>query len=275
MTNSSDCLTLDHISFSFPASDGWHTVLKDVDLRIRQGEWLTIVGTNGSGKSTLAKIIAGLYPVSSGTITCYLLEKPASQLIFQNPDTQIMGETLYEDVCFGMVNMGMNPDHMQKIAIQVLEKVGLSRHIHASTSLLSGGQKQLLAVAGCLAVNPPILIFDEASSMLDPLARQTLLRVIQELHHEGKTIVWITQLLDELAFSDRVAAIEHGALTFLGTKQNFFYGCTPSESSHCEQMGFAPPYTIQTAQALISKGYQLDPLPISPIELSKAVSKLR
>jgi energy-coupling factor transport system ATP-binding protein len=275
MSNPNDLIALDDISFSFPVYDGWKTVLQDIDLHITQGEWLTIVGTNGSGKSTLAKIIAGLYPISSGKITCQSLEKPISQLIFQNPDTQIIGETVYEDVCFGMFNMGVKPEFIPRRAMDALGKVGLSHFLHASTSQLSGGQKQLLAIAGCLAVNPPLLIFDEASSMLDPMSRQALLQVVQELHQEGKTIVWITQLLDELAWSDRVAAIDQGTLEFIGTKQDFFYRSVPSQPSCCEKLGFIPPFTIQTAQALITRGYQLEPLPVSPIEFSKAVSALR
>jgi energy-coupling factor transport system ATP-binding protein len=266
-------ISLKHISYWASSYDGPRPIISDLSLDIHRGEWLSLVGTNGSGKSTLAKVIAGIYPVSSGTLTYEIEENPPVQFVFQNPDLQIIGENVYEEVCFGMDNFGVKPARMHERAMEALTKVGLSQLTDRPTSQLSGGQKQLLAIAGCLAVNPAVLLFDEATSMLDPLSRKNIIEVAQELHREGKTIVWITQLLDELACSDRIVALDEGSIVFEGSKEQFFYGTGQGnfEESGCERLGFKAPYTIQVAQLLLKQGCQLNPMPFTPDQLSEAV----
>lgn len=265
---------LDRVSLTLDTADHPRTILHPVDLQIQTGEWIALVGSNGSGKSTLAKIIAGLQSPSSGTVTLTSVEQPAIQLVFQNPDTSIIGETVYEDICFGMGNFGVAVDDMQAIASEALGKVGLGTHIHSATSTLSGGQKQLLAIAGCLVVNPSVYVFDEATSMLDPMSRQLILKVVRQLHSEGKTIIWITQLLDELAICDRVVGMMDGKLMFDGSKSDFFYKKGTDTLSPCERLGFRPPYTVLVAEELAKHGYILEPPPLTPEQLSKAVSEL-
>jgi energy-coupling factor transport system ATP-binding protein len=268
-------LAFDKLTYNVPASDGWKTILQDIELKLFEREWLAIVGSNGSGKSTLAKLIARLYQAPAGTVIYPSGDKPSVQLVMQNPDTQVIGETVFEDVCIGMMNKGLDTNFIKKRALEALSKVGLSALRDAAVIRLSGGQKQLLSIAGCIAVKPSILVFDEATSMLDPMSRGRILQIAQELHREGTTIVWITQILDELSCCDRVAAMSNGRLVFTGTKRDFFYNREDfSSPSICEQLGFIPPYTIQVVHSLLKKGCKLDGLPLTPAELGKAVGDL-
>jgi energy-coupling factor transport system ATP-binding protein len=275
MEKPSDCIKLDHIYYSIATFDGYKTILNDIDLTITRGEWVAIVGRNGSGKSTLAKVLTKIVPVSAGTIHFNIEERPPVQLIPQNPETQIIGETVLEDVCFGLHNYGIGPHEAQSRAMEALEAVGLAYRVNDPPSALSGGQKQLLNIAGCLALKPPVYIFDEATSMLDPVSRENILKIAHELHQKGTTIVWITQLLDELAWADRVIALDQGEIVFNGTARQFFYRQGEQRFSFCEQLGFPPPFSVQVACSLIRQGIRLDPLPVSPEELAKVVSGLR
>jgi energy-coupling factor transport system ATP-binding protein len=273
-------ILLDRVSYSVATLNGFKSIITNLDLSIYRGEWLAIVGTNGSGKSTLAKLITKLYSPASGQVihqATVIPEKngvnyPFIQMIFQNPETQMIGETVYEDVCFGLDNYGVHPSDQPGLAMEALEKVGLAAFKEYATLSLSGGQKQLLHVAGSLAVKPEVLVFDEATSMLDPLSRQQLLQTARKLHKEGTTILWVTQLLDELAECDRIIGLESGSIVFNGSKEKFFYGDKEELSSSCEQMGFPAPYIIQVSKELIHRGVQLNTLPFTAQQLGKAVS---
>ncbi|WP_165842212.1 energy-coupling factor ABC transporter ATP-binding protein [Paenibacillus xerothermodurans] len=305
-------IELEHVSFAYPSGGGDTDVVTDINLSIQRGEWVTIVGSNGSGKSTLAKLIAKLFTATRGAVSYHMQERPPIQLIFQNPDAQIIGETVYEDLCFGMENYGISREIMRERALEALSKVGLAAHADAPVSQLSGGQKQLLCIAACLVLQPAVVLFDEATSMLDPLARTKIAAVAQQLHREGKTVIWITQWLDELAYADRVVALHNGGIVFDGSTKEFFYGSisdsdwaertdrsyaggldiaaaetsSPNDSTEfhhlprdgwsscCERLGFVPPYSVQTARALLQQGFQLDPLPVSTTQLGQAVRAL-
>jgi energy-coupling factor transport system ATP-binding protein len=286
-------ISLERVSYRAVSSVESRPILNDISLTVNRGEWLSIVGANGSGKSTLAKVIAQIYPISSGTLTYRIDEIPSVQSVFQNPSLQIVGEHLYEEVIFGMENFGVDPALIRPRAMEALNQAGISHLADQPISQLSGGQKQLLAIACCLALNPPVLLFDEATSMLDPIARTRILDTARRLHRAGRTVIWITQLLDELAYSDRVVALEGGSLVFDGSKEQFFYG-DPSDvdrseaftdslgesvTGHphpniCEQLGFTAPYTVQVAQLLRRQGCKLEPLPYTPEQLSEAVSAI-
>lgn len=269
-------IDLQGVSYAAAAAGETKTLLQETDMHISRGQWLAIVGANGSGKSTLAKLMAKLYPATTGTVVySNQLEasyRPFVQIIFQNPDVQMMGETIYEDVRFGLDNYGFPSGEIHGLAMNALDKVGLTALADASPAVLSGGQKQLLQAAGCLAVQPEVLIFDEAASMLDPMSRQRLLQAARSLHGEGTTIVWITQLLDELEASERIVALESGAIVFDGSRETFFYPRPGEVGSACERLGFSPPYAVQIALELMKRGRRLHPLPFSIEELGKAVS---
>lgn len=255
-------LTLSGVSVAFDTPDGVHTVLDGIDLTIAAGEWVVLIGQNGSGKSTLAKVLCGLSPISKGVAEQNDLQV---QMVFQNPEAQIVGETVYEDVCFGMENRAVDPDEMPERARAALEKVGLAELIGQSVTTLSGGQKQLLGIAGCLAVEADVIVFDECTAMLDPASREMVLGVAQELQRQGKTLIWITQWMEELAYADRVVALAAGRVAYDGTAREFFY------DGVCAELGFVPPYAVQVAESLRTKGVVLQGQPVTPKELSEAV----
>ncbi|CAG7643611.1 Energy-coupling factor transporter ATP-binding protein EcfA1 [Paenibacillus solanacearum] len=271
-------IELQDLTLTYGAEDQAKPALRSIRLSIEQGEWIAVVGSNGCGKSTLAKVIAGLVRPSGGHMICRAERRPAVQLVFQNPETQMIRDTVYEEVSFGLGHFGAAAENIEPRAMAALRRVGLDGRRHARTAALSGGQKQLLNIASCLALKPAVYVFDESTSMLDPQSRQNVLDVVRELHREGRTIIWITQLLDELAWCDRVIGMEDGAIVFDESKQSFFYGeevgGERTAPSPCEQLGFVPPFTVQTALLLLASGWNLRPLPVSPEELSKAVSAL-
>lgn len=250
-------------------------VLNQVRLAIGEGEWLTIVGKNGSGKSTLAKILSCRYPVHEGEVRCALNSLSAIQLIMQNPEAQLVGETIYEDVCFGLEQSGLSMEEVDGRARHALAIVGLADRASDPTDWLSGGQKQLLALAGALAQDADVFIFDEATSMLDPSAREMILHQARSLRQAGKTVVWITQLMDELGETDRVVVLEQGGISFEADKETFFYSDYRSGMSPCAYYGFEPPYAVQVAHRLRELDVDLPGCPITPEQLALAVGELR
>ncbi|UOF89970.1 ATP-binding cassette domain-containing protein [Fodinisporobacter ferrooxydans] len=267
--NNHPILELQNVSVVYRQRNGLHTSLHEIGLQIGQGEWLAIAGRNGSGKSTLAKVIAGLCPISKGTIT-----KQADlghiSMVFQNPDSQLIGETIFEDLCFSMENFQVDPNDMEIRAREALQQVGLAMDIHWEVSRLSGGQKQLLNIAGCLVTGANLFLFDESTSMLDPLARERMLQVVRTLHKAGRTIVWITQWMEELAWADRVIVLEDGRIKFSGCPRKFFYGVSnQTEWSPCEQFRFPPPYVVQVARLLQQKGIDIPKGPLTVEEFQQ------
>ncbi len=207
---------LDHIDFSY---DGEKEILKDIHISIEKGEWISILGHNGSGKSTLAKSIVGLLEVTNGRIfvddvslseeTAYEVRKKIG-IVFQNPDNQFVGVTVRDDIAFGMENLCFSKEEMLKAIDFYADKIGVKELLDKEPSSLSGGQKQRVAIAGILAMQTEIIIFDEATSMLDPYAREDLMKYIKQLHQEGLTIIMITHDIEEALLSDRIIVLKEG-----------------------------------------------------------------
>lgn len=280
--------SLQQVFVAFHKNQSVHTVLYDLTIEIHEGEWVAIVGPNGSGKSTLGRVLAGLLDVSRGTVRDQQGEKPFAPLVFQNPEAQILGETVEEDVYFGLDCRGFPTEQMQDRAQKALSSVHLWNLKHALVAELSGGQKQRLAIADALAISSDCVVFDEATSMLDPQARQEVLQVVKQLHDQGKTIVWITQWLDELPEASRVLALSNGRIAFSGTPREFFYGPLTTDSPEtdaresnsleanietvppCEVLGFTPPYAIAVARELHQMGRLEKSRPLTPAELAEA-----
>lgn len=274
-----EAIALRGVSVVFELDGQVQTVLSQLDLDIHRGEWLAIVGRNGSGKTTLATVLSGLCGISGGRILYSgetMAEHPRDvQLVFQNPEAQIVGETVIEDVCFGLENLAVPATDMAQKAHEALAQVGLLRRAQSAVSSLSGGQKQLLCIADCLAMDAQIIVFDEATAMLDPASRRRVLETVRHLHQAGRTVVWITQWLDELAWADRIIALEEGRLAFEGPRAAFFYGAVTAPDgnaiSPCEALGFRLPYTVTVAQELLAQGVPLRGYPVLPEELATAV----
>lgn len=211
-------IELNDLSFSYT---GKRLILNHINLKVEKGEWIAILGHNGSGKSTLAKTLIGLLEPQTGTVTIggvpmtpttlYDLRKKIG-IVFQNPDNQFVGVTVRDDIAFGMENLTVPRDEMlEKIAFYA-EKVGMSAFLDKEPSTLSGGQKQRVAIAGILAMQTEIMIFDEATSMLDPYARNDLMDYIRSLHDEGITIIMITHDMEEALYADRWVILKEGAI---------------------------------------------------------------
>ena len=207
--------------------DGANFALDGVSLHVRKGEFLCILGGNGSGKSTLAKHLNALLIPDEGTVKvqdmptadadCTYRIRETVGMVFQNPDDQLVASLVEDDVAFGPENLGVPTDELRERVTQALEDVGLSGFERHETHALSGGQKQRVAIAGVLAMNPAVLVLDEASAMLDPRGRAGLMRVCHELHERGMTIVMITHYMEEAAKADRVVVMERGHVALEGT----------------------------------------------------------
>lgn len=214
------------VSFSY---DGAVSALDGVDLNIEDGEFFCILGGNGSGKSTFAKHLNALLQPDAGTVRINGMDasdpelvydiRSTAGMVFQNPDDQLVATLVEDDVAFGPENLGVPSAQIAQRVREALKGVGLVGFERHETHALSGGQKQRVALAGVLAMEPRVLILDEASSMLDPRGRKGLMKACHVLHERGMTIVMITHFMEEAAEADRVAVFRAGRVAMLGTPE--------------------------------------------------------
>ncbi|MGG3891657.1 energy-coupling factor ABC transporter ATP-binding protein [Metabacillus fastidiosus] len=206
--------------------------LNNVSLSVNKGEWLSIVGHNGSGKSTLARILNGLIIPESGFVnvcginlseeTVWDIRRHVG-MVFQNPDNQFVGTTVRDDVAFGLENNGIPRDEMVRRIEWATEKVKMDQFLDQEPHHLSGGQKQRVAIAGVIAVQPAIIILDEATSMLDPIGRNEVLETIKLLKDQGIiTVISITHDLEEASHADRIIVMNDGRKFAEGTPAEIF-----------------------------------------------------
>jgi len=208
----------EHVSFVYP--DRGIRALDDVSFTVNRGEYVALLGANGSGKSTLARILAGFLPCTQGSASIEAGGKTASctgaGIVFQSPRDQIVAETVAADTAFGPENIGAAPGEVEKRCAECLSLTGLSALRDAKTSSLSPGQKQKLALAGILALQPSVLILDEATSMIDPPSRQSILDFLDKRHAAGSTIIHVTHDLDEALKAERIIVLDDGRAVFDG-----------------------------------------------------------
>lgn len=214
------------VSFSY---DGASSALDGIDLDIKDGEFFCILGGNGSGKSTFAEHLNALLQPDAGTVRIAGMDasdpelvydiRSTAGMVFQNPDDQLVATLVEDDVAFGPENQGVPSTQIAQRVRGALKGVGLVGFERHETHALSGGQKQRVALAGVLAMEPRVLILDEASSMLDPRGRKGLMKACRALHERGMTIVMITHFMEEAAEADRVAVFQAGRVAMLGTPE--------------------------------------------------------
>ena len=228
----------------FQYSSSKKTALSNINLEIKEGHWLSVLGKNGSGKSTLMKLIYGQNLATSGKLLFnneeYSKEiyddiKNKIAIVFQNPDNQFVGSTVEEDIAFGLENRNVPQEDMDKIIDEVLEIVDMSDYRKYEPSSLSGGQKQRVAIASSLALKPEILILDEATSMLDPKARKSILGYIKKINREkGITIISITHDAEESIYSDDIVILEGGEIVYHGDYTTLYSDTTILEKYSLE-----------------------------------------
>ena len=209
------------------------TAVEDVDLDIQPGQFISILGHNGSGKSTLAKHMNALLIPTEGTIWVDGMDtamepelwkiRQKAGMVFQNPDNQIIGTVVEEDVGFGPENLGIPTEGIWSRVNKSLEAVGMAAFRHRSPNKLSGGQKQRVAIAGVMAMQPKCIIMDEPTAMLDPNGRKEVLEAVHELNRqEGITVILITHYMEEVIDSDRVFVMDQGHVVMQGTPREIF-----------------------------------------------------
>lgn len=244
------------VSFSY---DGAALALDGIDLKIEDGEFFCILGGNGSGKSTFAKHLNALLQPDAGTVCVNGMDasdpelvydiRSTAGMVFQNPDDQLVATLVEDDVAFSPENLGVESAQIAQRVREALKAVGLVGFERHETHALSGGQKQRVALAGVLAMEPRVLILDEASSMLDPRGRRGLMKACRALHDRGMTIVMITHFMEEAAEADRVAVFRAGRVAMLGTPEEIL-----TRADELAQLNLDMPASCCLGTALRAKG---------------------
>lgn len=237
--------------------------IKDINLNVKKGQFVVILGRNGSGKSTLARLINALLLPGSGTVYIkgmdtknegFLWEiRRTAGMIFQNPDNQIIGTIVEEDVAFGPENLGIEPGEIRRRVDEALRSVGIEEYREFAPHLLSGGQKQRVSIAGILAMKPECIILDEATAMLDPIGRKDILSIVKKLNkEEGITVIHITHYMDEAVSADRVVVIDKGSIVLDGRPKDVF-----SNVEKIKELGLDVPQVTEIFYELDKQGYKM------------------
>lgn len=258
-----------------------YEAIRDVDIQVEAGQFIAILGHNGSGKSTLAKHLNAILTPSEGTLyvdgkdtkdesKIWEIRKSAG-MVFQNPDNQIIGTIVDEDVAFGPENMGMERSKMIRRVEEALKAVGMWEHRKHSPNKLSGGQKQRVAIAGVVAMHPKCIVLDEPTAMLDPNGRKEVIQTVTRLNkEEGVTIILITHYMEEVIGADRVLVMDKGQVVMEGTPREIF-----SQVEHLKKLRLDVPQVTLLAHELKKEGLDLPDGVLTIEELTEALNRLR
>ncbi|AXK51037.1 cobalt ABC transporter ATP-binding subunit [Spiroplasma alleghenense] len=254
-------LELKNISFRYANSQP--LVVKNVSVKVNHGEYVAIIGHNGSGKSTLSKLIIGVLTPIEGSMHVFGNHVTRNNLniirrflgiVFQNPDNQFIGSTVKDDIAFGLENRRINPKLMQEKIEAAAKKVRMERFLDHEPLMLSGGQKQRVAIASALALSPDIIIFDEATSMLDPKGKREVKEIMVELKNtREKTIFSITHDMDEILNADKVMVMNGGNLVKFGTPKEIL-----KERDFLRSIHLDIPFIAQVEEALNEVGFKIN-----------------
>lgn len=252
-----------NVSFTYP--DTTSPAINNISFDIKRGSWTSIIGHNGSGKSTIIRLINGLlvpdnknspYIEVDGT---ELTDKTVWNIrdkvgiVFQNPDNQFVGATVADDVAFGLENRGVPRSKMLKIVPEAIKAVGMDDYTNAEPSNLSGGQKQRVAIAGILAIQPKIIILDEATSMLDPSGCSKILQIVHQMKKKDNlTVVSITHDIDEANLADQIIVMNNGGLVDQGNTKEIF-----SKVKLLKSLGLDVPFASQVKEKLLQSGISI------------------
>ena len=255
--------------------------INDVNLQIKEGEFIAILGHNGSGKSTMAKHMNALLIPTEGKMLVNKMDtsdmnnlwniRDTAGMVFQNPDNQLVATIVEEDVAFGPENLGVPPEEIRKRVDEALERVGMSEYKRHAPHLLSGGQKQRIAIAGILAMKPKCIIFDEPTAMLDPSGRKEVLDTIIDLNKNyGITVILITHYMDEAAKADRIVVMDKGKLILDGKPRDVF-----SNVEKMKSIGLDVPQVTELSYELQKAGINIDTRILDVNEMVNAICQLK
>ena len=256
------------------------TALDHVDLDVKEGQFIAILGHNGSGKSTLAKHINALLSPSEGSLWVdgmdvtkeenILPVRQTAGMVFQNPDNQIVATIVEDDVAFGPENLGVAPEEIRKRVDGALKAVGMYEYRLREPHKLSGGQKQRVAIAGIIAMQTGCIVLDEPTAMLDPRGRREVFDTVRRLNREmGITVLFVTHFMDEAVKADRVIVIDSGRLCLDGTPREVF-----SQTELLRRCGLDVPQSTELCHRLIEKGLDLPGNILDADECVEALSKI-
>ena len=268
-------IEIQNVSYAY--EDAAAKALNNVSLTINDGEFVAVVGHNGSGKSTLAKHLNALLLPTEGKVLVDGMDtadeadtlsiRQRVGMVFQNPDNQLVTTIVEEDVAFGPENIGVPGNEIRTRVDRALAAVGMEKYAHSAPNMLSGGQKKRIAIAGMLAMQPKVLVLDEATAMLDPKGRRDIIDLVTKLHKEnGITVVMITQYMEEAIGADRVAVMSGGELILEGTPKEVF---SQDELLHKHRLDV--PVMQQLANRLNARGANLPKSILSVEEMAQAI----
>lgn len=261
--------------------EGFTTAVDKVNLDVREGDFIAILGHNGSGKSTLAKHINVILNPTEGTVWVDGMDtseeahvwdiRQRAGMVFQNPDNQIIGQVVEEDVGFGPENMGIPTKEIWERVEESLKAVGMYEYRKHSPNKLSGGQKQRVSIAGVLAMHPKCIVLDEPTAMLDPSGRKEVIRAIRGLNDvEGITVILITHYMEEIIHADRVFVMDSGKIAMEGTPREIF-----SQVERLKELRLDVPQVTLLAYELQKKGVRLPDGILTARELADALAEMR
>ena len=275
----SDIISVEHLAYTYPGVEDTPgvPVFADLNLTIEEGSFVAVLGTNGCGKSTLAKHFNAILLPSGGKVyVCGIDTANEDRLIairrnvgmvFQNPDNQIVANVVEEDVAFGPENLGIASPEIRRRVDSALKQVDMYEYRTHAPHLLSGGQKQHIAIAGVIAMEPKCIVLDEPTAMLDPRGRREVIDTIGRLNREkGITVVLITHHMDEAAKAQRVVVLDKGKVAADGTPKEVF-----SQVELLHGIGLAAPETVELCWELNQEGFDLPLDKLDPKECAQAL----
>lgn len=258
-----EIIKVENLVFEYVGEESSFVAIDDLNLGIKEGEFVAIIGHNGSGKSTLSKNLNAILVPTKGDI--YVNEmntrdeskiwdiRQSAGMVFQNPDNQIVATVVEEDVAFGCENLGIDPVEIRERVDWALKSVDMYDKKDRQPHLLSGGQKQRVAIAGIIAMKPRCIIFDEATAMLDPSGREEVMNIIKKLNKENNiTVLHITHFMEEAVEADRVIVMEKGKNVLSGTPREVF-----SNVDQLKSIGLDVPYMTELSHMLNNDGINI------------------
>jgi energy-coupling factor transport system ATP-binding protein len=268
---SESIITLKEVSYSYPHAGEARAALQRIDLEIRSGEFLAVVGANGSGKTTLVKLLNGLLLPSRGEVIVKGMStsdpgnidtiRETVGMVFQNPESQIVANSVEDDIAFGLENIGLPVEEIDQRIDAALAAFGLEGLRDKEPHWLSGGQKQSTVLAGVMALMPDVLVLDEPASMLDPQSQNDFMANIEGLRRDGATIVYISHVMREVVSADRIIVMREGGVAFEGGPRQLF-----GNADLLEEAGLRAPLPVRLSRELAKRGLEI-PLSLTLEEL--------